>query len=170
LTNADAPFSPLGEFLDPGDLRVERTPDGRITVQSRDERWPDAQLRLPFPLTQTDRMVAFLGPDEEYLGTVRDFHELDPLSRRVVEEELGQTYFQPAIVRIQSLKKRLGLNEMLVITEAGPRLIRFRSARDDIREIGPGHYLLTDAAGNRFEIPCVEALDEPSRRLWHNLV
>jgi len=168
--NQDVRGAAEAEFLLAQSVSVRRLPGGELLLLAAGRRWENASVRMVFPLTQTERMLAFTGPEDEYLGTVRDFHELDVDSRRVIQDELAQSYFRPNILRILRLRKRFGLVEMDAVTSAGPRLIRFRSPRDDIRELGPGRYLLTDATGNRFEIPCLETLDDPSRALWHNLV
>ncbi|MCA1595491.1 MAG: DUF1854 domain-containing protein [Chloroflexi bacterium] len=165
-----SPYFPSAEFLPPDEVSVARTPGGQIVLTTADGETTDVRIVQVFPLNPTDRMVAFLSTDDRCLGTLKDYREIEGRSARVVEEELSQQYFQPAILKIRSLKKRFGLIEMEIDTEAGSRLVRFRSARDDIRELGPGRYLLTDATGNRYELPCLDAVDDSTRSLWHNLV
>jgi hypothetical protein len=166
----DEPYRPDLDLLDPAAVRVEREPGEGLRLTIGDNDWTRVEARLLFPLTPTEKMVAFLDSSERLVGTIRSPDELEPSSARVLEEELREQYFRPVILKISRLVKRLGLIEMETLTDAGPRLIRFRSAREDIRELNPGRFLLTDAAGDRYELPCLDALDNTSKALWHNLV
>lgn len=170
MKTGDAPQVPSAEFLAPEHVCVTDGKGAGLAVQIEEERWPEVQVRRVFPLNPTDRMIVFLTPDEQYIGTLEDYHQLKPDSRGLVQRELEQQYFRPVILQVNGLRKRFGMIEMDVTTEAGARLIRFRSPRDDIRELGPGRFLLTDATGNRYELPCLEALDDKSRKFWGNLV
>jgi hypothetical protein len=161
---------PPAEFLDPGETRVRRGAAGALEGSISGEPWVEVKLRLAFPLTRTERMLAFFTTEDRYLGTLRDYEQLGEAARHTIEDELAEQYFQPTIIRITGLRKRYGMVEMNVVTDSGEKLIRFRSPRDDIREVGPGHYLLTDATGNRYEAPCLDAMDSASQAFWHNLV
>ena len=168
--NRNEPYKPQLELLDPSAVSIEREPGEGLRLSIGEGDWQRVEARLLFPLTPTEKMVAFLDSSERLVGTLRSPDELNPESARILEEELREQYFRPVILKVSRLVKRLGLIEMDTLTDAGPRLIRFRSAREDIRELNPGRFLLTDAAGDRYELPCLDALDNTSKALWHNLV
>ena len=166
----DAASVPSAGFLEPASVQVTRNAGGGIIVRVDERPSTVGSMRLAFPLSPTERMIAFFDADDQYVGTLRDYHDLDTESRNAVEDELGQQYFRPSITKINSVRKRYGMIEIELSTDAGDRLLRLRSPRDDIRELSPGRFMLTDVTGNRYEIPCLAVLGESSRKLWHNLV
>ena len=54
-----------------------------------------------------EQFISIRDEEGEEIGLIRDLSELDPVSRKAVQEELNWRYFTPKIQRITSIKKNL---------------------------------------------------------------
>ena len=99
------------QSLDPapapaGALTLERRADGRLwAVRGDAERavW----VRRCFPWSEPARFVSLRDDDEEEFALVRDPAELDPASRRVLEEALVAAGFVFEITRVTAIEEEV---------------------------------------------------------------
>src|SRR2546422_10688149 len=74
---------------DPGELTLERRPDGRVwAIRSGGGVARAVWVQRCFPWSEPGRFLSLRDDDEEEFALVRDPAELDPASRRVLEEAL----------------------------------------------------------------------------------
>ena len=79
-----------------------------------------------------------------------------------LEQELEKSYFLPALVRVLDITDDFGIQRWEVETDRGPRVFEVRS-REDLRWLHPGHLIVRDVDGNRYEIKRFDDLDTSSR-------
>jgi hypothetical protein len=127
--------------------------------------WP--RLLRARPLTDPDRYISIRGalPDGREFGLLRNWKRLDLASRSLVEEALAQRYLHARVRRIVSLRDFGGLQLCLLDTDRGMREVTFRDVRDNVIYLGASRVLISDAEGNRYDIPDTTALDRRSRAL-----
>jgi Domain of unknown function (DUF1854) len=66
------------------------------------------------------------------------------------------------VLQVPEITDDFGIQRWEVETDRGPRVFEVRS-REDLRWVGPGHLVIRDVDGNRFEIRRFEELDLNSR-------
>ncbi len=96
--------------------------------------------------------------------------ELDPLSRRIAEEELGQSMILPVITEIRSVRQRFGNYYWDVETDRGPRKFLLSSPEANSLRPAPDRVVIRDVSGNCYEIASVEGLDRNSRNAMERVL
>jgi hypothetical protein len=153
------------QIVAPERVRVWRDEFRRLHVQvDGGAEHVDVKPMPVFPVSEAADYVSFLDNKDKEVLLLRDPHGLDPDSRKVLEEELGRTYFVPKIIRVHEIEDAHGAARWEVETDRGYRVFDVRD-REDVRVIRRTRVLLQDADGNRFEIDDINELDERSRRL-----
>ena len=155
-------------YLEPGQVRVFRTEDGRVRATIADERSIIAPRFLrACPLTDPDRYISLreADPNGKEVGLLRNWRGLDRQSRELVQAELDRRYLYPVLRRIVSVKHLFGAAICVFDTDRGVREVTLRDIRDNIIYLGASRILITDAEGNRHDIRDADALDPASRAL-----
>lgn len=157
-------------LLDPREVTLRRETSGEVTLTLADGTvYRRIQAVQPFPLSAETRLISLRDENDQEIGQLPDYRDLDPDSRKVLEEELTKRYFMPRIEVIEDLKVNMGVMSWQVQTDRGPRRFEVRS-RDDIRYLPHGRILLRDVDGNRYEIPNYWSLDPRSLDLVEQFV
>ena len=150
-------------ILDPRSVRLWREEESLPRMQIADHCcYARVRVVLAFPLSDTRHYLSFVDWNEREIGMVEHLDDLEPETRRIVNEEIRRRYFTPRITRIKRVRWLFGSISFEVETDRGPRSFDIRGRRSNIVAIGPRRYLLTDMDGNRYEIPDVDKLDPSS--------
>ncbi|UCH33540.1 MAG: DUF1854 domain-containing protein [Armatimonadota bacterium] len=166
ITRAKEP--PELRYLEPAQVRVFRTDDGRVRATIGDQRSVIAPRFLRAqPLSAPDRYIAIreADPTGKEVGLLRDWYRLDRESRDLVQAELDRRYLYPVLTRIIQAKHLFGVAICVFETDRGVREVTLRDIRDNVIYLGAARILITDAEGNRYDIPDVTGLDPTSRAL-----
>lgn len=121
-----------------------------------------------FPITDPDAFISIREPDSAdhekgaEIGIIADINEFDGETVALLREELDRRYFTPKILKIFSMKEKLGHYYWEVNTDAGKFSFVLRNAGANIRTLEDGRVLIFDIDGNCFEIPDTEKLDKAS--------
>lgn len=160
------------EFLDPAAVRLFRGPSGaaRLEIEGHDRSYLRVRISRAFPMSEPNAYIGFLDGDGKDIGMVRDTDQLDEQSRKIIEEELGQRYFLPAIRRISRLNHEFDLTYFEVETDRGRRDFTVRGHSENVVEISPGRFIIEDVDGNRFEIPNLYLLDRQSQDFMARII
>ncbi|GMV05150.1 MAG: hypothetical protein AMXMBFR53_14290 [Gemmatimonadota bacterium] len=137
--------------------------DGRLFLQREGAEPVEVTVRYLRPLTARTEVV-FLDAKGREVATVAGLGAMAEADRAVAEEALRERYHLPVIERVHEIDVRFGTRYWQVDTDRGPRWFALREPGKNVTWIGPSHVVLRDTAGNRFEIPDLEALDGRSRR------
>jgi hypothetical protein len=160
-------------YLDPEQVKVYRAESGWLCATIADELTVLApRFMRARPLADPDLYISIRGADTngKEFGLLRNWRRLDQESRRLVQQELDQRYLHTRIQRILALKDYGGLQSCELETDRGPREVTFRDVRDNVVYSGASRVLITDAEGNRYDIPDVTALDRRSRVLLSRIL
>jgi hypothetical protein len=159
---------PQLRYLDPEQVRVYRTEDGRVRATITDERSIIAPRFLrASPLRDLDRYISIreADPNGKEVGLLRNWRRLDRESRDLVQAELDRRYMYPILKRIVSTKHIFHMAICVFETDRGVREVTLRDIRDNVIYLGASRILITDAEGNRYDIPSFDALDAASRAM-----
>jgi len=156
---------PALRYLDPEQVQVRVGDYGRVYCTIAGEvTLIDPRFVRVRPLDDPDRYISIREADpgrgKEH-GLLRNWRSLDAGSRPLVQAHLERRYEMPVLTAITALKDLGGAMVCTFETDRGTREVTLRDARDNIVYLGP-RVLLTDAEGNRYDIPDASALDPRS--------
>lgn len=155
----------MQDFLDPTKIRIMRDSHKRVLLKIGDEEKVVYRVMRNFPLTGPEKYLSLADEEGKELGMIRQLKDLDPSSKKILEEELERAYFVPVIKRILAVRELYGgVTDIAVETDKGYREFELRS-KDTIRFVGLSRIMITDVDGNRYEIPNMGALDARSKSL-----
>ena len=159
------------KVLDPEQIQLSREPKQTLQLTIQGEL-SHSKIRIvrAFPLSHPDGYVAFLDEKDEEIGMVKDPRELDPQSRKIVEEELDRRYLASVIKKIRSKRTEFGTTYWDVDTDRGRRDFVIQGIQDNVIWLGERRLLLVDVDGNRFEIPDYLFLDKKSMALLEEVL
>jgi Domain of unknown function (DUF1854) len=150
----------------PGSVTLEQRADGRLWARRGAEERP-VWVRRCFPWSAPTRWVSLRDDEDEEFALVRDASELDPASRRVLEEALLGAGFVFEVVRVLAIEEEVEIRHWRVETQQGAR--SFQTRLDDWPRVlpgaGGGGLLLRDVAGDLYRFTDVDRLDKRSREL-----
>jgi len=146
-----------------GELHLQRRADGRLwAVRGDVERavW----VRRCFPWSEPTRFVSLRDDDEAEFALVRDPAELDPASRRVLEEAMAAAGFVFEVTRVTAIEEEVEIRHWRVDTRQGTR--SFQTRLDAWPRVLPhGGLLIRDVAGDLYHVRDPAGLDKQSRAL-----
>jgi len=153
--------------LKASDLRFGRAADGRVVLKIGDVLRPVGSIMAAFPLSDPHCMVALRDDNGEEIGLLDDARQLDPVSLKIVGEELERSYFMPKITDIFDVQEDLGVVNWEVDTDKGHRVFQVRNVRQNVRKLGRRRLVIKDVDGNRYEVTDTTTLPVPAERLLH---
>lgn len=115
-----------------------------------------------FPLSEPDGFVALLDWEGKEVALIEDLGSLPPRTRDLLRRELETSFFLPQVRQVREITDEFGVQSWDVETDRGPRRFEVRG-REEARWVRPGHLILRDVDGNRYEIRQYDELDLPSR-------
>ena len=144
-------------------LTLQLRPDGRL-LAGRDGAEVPVSVRQSFPWSEPARFLSLRDEDEKEVALVRDTSELEPGSRRVLEDALVVAGFVLEMTRVICLDEEIEVRNWKVETRQGPRT--FQTRLDDWpRPMPDGGLLIRDVAGDLYHVADPAALDRASREL-----
>ena len=155
------------------DLKPQRGPfaaltlvagaDGRLRA-TRDGVECVVHVRRCFPWSEPGRFLSLRDDEGEEFALVADPHELDPGSRRVLEEALAQAGFVFAVSAVLEIDEEVELRNWHVRTQQGER--RFQTRLDEWpRALPDGGFLVRDVCGDLYRFGDPARMDKRSRSL-----
>lgn len=152
-----------GVWIDPGSIRFFRDPEGRLSA-SRGARKGAVTARRLFPAADPLRMIRIAGAEEEEWGVLRAVEDLDPDSRRVMEDELRRHPVLPRIEAILAIRRRIGIFEWTAAAEGGTLRFETGPLYEAVAAMPGGARLVTDLDGRCFLLPADGEWDAKSRK------
>jgi len=135
----------------------------RLTV-AEDRSYVTVKPVWASPLSHPNRYLVLLNGKGDEIAMVANPADLPAESLLALKEELSRRYLTATIKTILHAKGEFGSTYWHVDTDRGKRDFVTQSLQENAQWLGPGHLLLIDVDGNRFEILDVAALDERSRK------
>ncbi len=157
--------APTLRYLDPEQVKVFRNAalNGRVCALINDEvMLIEPRFLRVHPLSDPDHYISIRESDPGWgkeHGLLRRWQQLDPESRALVQEHLERRYLHPILLAIHSVKDYGGVMVCEFETDRGVREVTLRDIRDNVVYLKDGRILLTDAEGNRYDIPDSKKLD-----------
>jgi hypothetical protein len=144
---------------------LERDVFGQLVLTDADGRqWSGVEPARAFPISCAEEWISLCDAEGHEVLCVRNFDELPPDLRSMLEEELSRREFVPLIKSILRVADDTDPSEWEVETDRGTTTFLLDS-EDDVRRLGPYRALFIDTHGIRYLIPDMRKLDAHSRRI-----
>lgn len=159
-------------YLDGQSIRAVR-PEGGVglRLEIRDEQTLlAARIKRIFPMSKPTEYLSIQTGDGKEVAILKDLRQLDPETRKVIEDDLDRRYFTPIIDRILTLKQEAGMWRFVVSTQRGEAQFFVRNWRDNAHELAPNRWIIFSVDGARYEIKDLEGLDVQSRKLMDQIL
>ncbi|CAN5417695.1 hypothetical protein BH11ARM2_BH11ARM2_15560 [soil metagenome] len=145
-------------------LKIFHEPKDRLRITVDDDRsYPTVKPVWASPLSHRERYLALLNGKGEEIVTLPDLSGLDETSLSAVQKELDRRYLTSKVLQVLEAKTEFGATYWTVRTERGQREFVTQSLQENAQWLAPGHLMLIDVDGNRFELRDIEDMDARSR-------
>lgn len=152
-------FPAMRAFLPPvtDDLTEEKLPP----------EWQEfgrVQFHRAFPFDAPNEYISVQDMDGKEYGIIRSLSDFKENARELIAKELERKYLAPVIIRINSLKDKLGFSYWEVDTNCGKRSFTMQDPYRNMFRNTENGIILTDVDGNRYIIKNVLDLEPKSYR------
>ena len=142
---------------------LERRSDGQLWL-IRDGETSAVRISRCFPWSARTKYISLRNDDRRELWLIEDPAQLEPDTRRVLEDALVEADFVFEVERIIDIDEEIEIRCWKVATAQGLR--QFQTKRDEWPRVVPGGgVLVRDVAGDLYYVREPDALDEKSRSL-----
>jgi len=160
-TELDEPEGSLG-LVQPDRVRVWEDEFQILHVSVDGREFNRVRAVRAFPVSGAADYVSFLSEKGKEILLLAHPSKLDKASRRVLAKTLERMYYVAKILRVDAISETMGVTHWQVLTDRGYASFEVVD-RQNIRKLPHGRYIIIDADGNRFEIPCIDDLDSHSQ-------
>lgn len=151
-------------YLDPKKVKFFRYGDVlRATIEGDRSCLRVVPMRV-FPISMRDKYISLRDMKGDEIGIIKEPKELDKESYKLLEEEIHKRYFMPVILKVKSIRDKLGIVEWEVVTDRGYRKFITRSIHHSIEETDKG-FIIKDIENNKYELRDYSELDPKSAEL-----
>ena len=156
-------------FIDGPEARIIRTGNTKVELQIyQGETYEDLEPRRLFPMSGLKRYITLLDSDLKEKAIIRNLEQLDPDSRKAIEDCLTEYYMIPKIIEMIDITEKFGVLTWTCRTDRGVRSFRIRNRHSDVKMLFDGRVLVRDSNDNRYEIEDVKKLDKKSQKILAN--
>jgi hypothetical protein len=171
MIGANKESGEAGEQSDSAEPEIAHGPFGLVNdargrlvlIDAMGRRHVGVEPVRSFPITDPDRWIVLLDARGRELATVADLSTLPVALKTTLEEELASREFTPVIRRIVDIAGENLPAEWKVETDRGPTRFTLDD-EDNIRKLGSGKLMISDAQGTRYLIENSSSMDSASRR------
>lgn len=164
----------MNSVFDIAGIRALTTKNCRITKEGdfpvlylidgeKEEKVGIFESKRAFPFENEEEFIVLLSNDGKDLGFLRSIAERDKQEQEILREDLSRRYFMPKIQKILKVDEKFSFSYWKVETSSGALEFSVRDTYKSLIHLG-SRMIVTDADGNRYDIPDVGALDKASRK------
>lgn len=173
-SDIEAMFEKRPSFsLTPENARFYHSDGGLISLELNTperglENFERVVVIRSFPISNPDEYISIREPNTKRrgngaeIGLIRNIHDFDEVTVRLLSEELDRRYFTPEILRILSFKEKFGYSYVDAETSAGKITFVLNNPYSNFRTLEDNRVLISDIDGNCFVIKDPEKLDKAS--------
>lgn len=134
-----------------------------LATDEGEKRIGTVEVKRAFPFEEENGCLVVENGEGEDVGVILELSSRSKEEQSVLSAYLERRYYMPKILSILKANNRYGFSYFKVMTDAGEAEFSVRDPYKSILTMGK-RLILTDADGNRYEIPDADALDKKSRK------
>lgn len=158
-------FSETFDLLSPQDVRFYRDEEGTLRLEIMDiGEYLVSKVVRAFPESDPAHYISFFDEKDDEIGIIANPEELEPISKKTLQEELEKVYFTLKITKVRSIKQE---NKKIIITaetDNGIKSFAIRG-RENLYRSGRRRIIITDIEKTKYEVLDYVDLDDRSRVL-----
>ncbi|PWM43232.1 MAG: hypothetical protein DBX47_07210 [Clostridiales bacterium] len=142
-------------FLNTGEIAFEKESGGYLKMTYGDNEYSKIKFSRVLPYKMPESYICILDKDGKEIGIIKELNELDKTNEILVREQINRLYYCPTVLKIISVKEKMGYMYFEVITAAGKRNFAIKDPSRNIRFIDPDvkkEVQISDVDGNRYKI------------------
>ena len=152
--------------LDAHNSRIEKEGDFPVLyviTDGKEERMGIFESKRAFPFEKDEEFIVLVSQDGKDLGFIRSIADRTAEEQALLKADLQRRYFMPKITKIYKVSERFAFSYWKVDTTSGPLEFSVRDTYKSLIHLG-SRIIVTDADGNRYDIPDVSRLDKASKK------
>ena len=151
--------------------KITRTDTYLVRVECENgTAYEELEPRRLFPHTNLTQYITLLDSHEKEIAMIKDLSDIDPESRKAVEDCFFDYYMIPEITEILHVDDKFGVLKWLVRTDRGEIEFSIRNRHSDIKLLGKKRLLVRDSNDNRYQVGNIANLDKNSlKRIYSYL-
>jgi len=157
-------------FLDPKTLVMTESAMAGIDITIGDTIYHGARASLALPIADPEKYISLrygaTKGEEQEIGMIRDFNELDDEQKRLIRRELRKRYFMHVIHKLISLKEKFGFLYFEAQTSKGLRKFAVRFEYSRVQEYSEFGRVVLDTDDNRYIIPDLRKLSPEEYKMF----
>ncbi len=134
-----------------------------LCTKEEKQRIGTVEVKLAFPFEKTDGFIVLFDEKGQDAGLIEDLNTRTPEEQATLREEIGRRYYMPIITGIVKVSERFNSSTWEVRTAEGALRFSVKDTNHSLIHLG-NRLIITDADGNRYDIPDVTALPKKDRR------
>lgn len=147
------------------EFALQRDAFGRLVLTDAEGREHAGVVAVrAFPIAAPDEGISVVDADGHELAWVPRLSAMDEPRRALLAEALEQREFMPRLLRVKAVSSFATPSTWEVDTDRGPASFVLKG-EEDIRRLGPGLLIVSDAHGVQYLIHDLMAMDKHSRKL-----
>lgn len=121
------------------------------------------EAKRAFPFEAEEEYIILENEENKDIGFIRNLADRSKEEQEILRRELARRYYMPVITGIHKVTDRFGFSYWSVSTSGGETEFSVRDTYKSIIHLG-NRMIITDADGNRFDIPDVNKLPGADRK------
>ncbi len=151
-------------FLSPDTCTFYINKNGFIALKTADKDYKRVRLVRTLPLRKPFEYISVTDMDKKEIGIIRDIRDFPDDEKEMMEKDLDDRYYCPEITEILSIKEKMGFFYFDVSIKGYKKTFAVKDISRNIKRLDSNAVMFTDADGNRFVIPDLNAVKSNSRR------
>jgi len=155
------------KILNPGELSFEPAENGFLRLKLNDGTiYEMVECHPLFPLSEPDAYIAISkrnDSDIEEIGIIKSLHKLSAKQRSLVEREIQFRHFSPAIIDINKITSKYGVEQWEVVTDKGGKTFIVQDVKENVMIRESGLIVITDIDKCRYQIRDYRKLPSKAR-------
>lgn len=151
--------------IDTGKAEFYLTGNGFVGLKYMDKDYKRVVLSRILPLNNPDDYISVMDTENKEIGIILSIGEMKDDQAEIVKNELFKRYYCPSILKIISIKEKMGYVYFDVQIKGKSKNFAVNDVSRNIRQLGDQRVIIFDVDGNRYIIEDTSAMDRKSLRL-----
>ena len=156
LTPDNAVIGTKNEFLTLSLTAPDETGEMKTTDYDR------IFLHRAFPFDHPESYISVQDKDKNEIGMIADLSVFPAETADLMRRELRRKYYAPVLTAIRSIRDKYGYAYCTAETAEGEITFTLKDAARSIVRVDGNRVIITDADGNRYDIPDITKIDRRS--------
>ena len=139
--------------------------NGFVGLKYLDKDYKRVVFSRILPLNNPNKYISVMDTENKEIGILHSIEELQDDQAEIVSIELSKRYYCPVILKIASIKEKMGYVYFDVMIKGRVKNFAVKDVSRNIRQLGDQRIIIFDVDGNRYLIEDIDSIDKKSIKL-----